>query len=117
MLLSGCVKRGSFKACEAQPGHVAAAAAPEDCEGLGGRDFGFVAPAPPLVGGVGAAAGTLPEGMYFIGVGEFMMEVTNTPHATYLAPHALRASHFALLFCSEAASFIAKLAAAAWLSR
>jgi hypothetical protein len=55
--------------------------------------------------------------MFFIGVGEFMMEVTNTPHATYLAPHALRASHFALLFCSEAASFIAKLAAAAWLSR
>jgi hypothetical protein len=48
-------------------------------EGMAVHDFsGFVVPMPPLVGGGGAhklPPGTLPEGMYFIGLGVFMMEV------------------------------------------
>ncbi len=38
---------------------------------------GFNAPAPPLVGAADGGErlrGTLPEGMYFIGVGVFMMQ-------------------------------------------
>ena len=87
------MKRGSFKASELQPGHkaapahadaAAAAALDEEEEeggggreggGRGGGDYGFVAPAPPLVGGAGGGKGELPEGMYFIGIGVFMMEV------------------------------------------
>ncbi len=78
------MKRGSFKASELQPGHkaapahadaAAAAALDEEEGGGGGGDYGFVAPAPPLVGGAGGGKGELPEGMYFIGVGVFMMEV------------------------------------------
>ncbi len=76
------MKRGSFKASEVQPGHIVVAAASvtiDDEEG-GGGDFGFVAPAPPVVGGGKDVVGTLPEGMFFIGVGVFMMERSKVIH-------------------------------------
>jgi hypothetical protein len=91
------VKRGSFKASELQPGHKAtpadaAAALDEHAEGRG--DYVFIAPAPPLVGGLDGTAGTLPEGIFFIGVGIFMMEVMSmakfTLHNSSLAPRASR---------------------------
>jgi hypothetical protein len=52
----------------------------EEEEEVGVGDFGFVAPAPPVVGGAGGMPGTLPEGMYFIGVGVFMMERSAVIH-------------------------------------
>jgi hypothetical protein len=83
---SGAVKRGSFKATQLQPRHqhevatsaAAAAAAAENEEGgAAGSGGAFIAPLPPILGGQGAGGvrGELPEGMYFIGVGVFMMEV------------------------------------------
>jgi hypothetical protein len=77
------VKRGSFKASQLQPGHQAAAAAAaaretDEEDGVGLMCSAFNAPAPPLVGGSDSGErlrGTLPEGMYFIGVGVFMMQV------------------------------------------
>jgi hypothetical protein len=78
------VKRGSFKASQLQPGHQAAAAAAaaaghqtDEEDGGGLMCSGFNAPAPPLVGAADGGErlrGTLPEGMYFIGVGVFMMQ-------------------------------------------
>ncbi len=77
------MKRGSFKASQLQLCHqdeveVAAAAAVEN-EDVGGTFSGaaFIAPLPPILGGKGPGGvpGQLPEGMYFIGVGVFMMEV------------------------------------------
>ncbi len=79
---SGAVKRGSFKATQLQPCHqhqvATSAAAAENEEGGGtGSGGAFLAPLPPILGGQGAGGvrGELPEGMYFIGVGLFMMEV------------------------------------------
>ena len=70
------MKRGSFKASQLQPGDRAAAGRVEDDAEVASSAFN--APAPPLVGaegGGGGQPGTLPEGMYFIGVGVFMMQV------------------------------------------